>query len=116
MLTCPLHQLSGTEQEQEQPWHWDKCPHLVPHLPAVLGWSPVSQGQKDQGTCPVNPPALLGLWRAPCLGQRQQQASTLVLLREHPCLHPSGSHSHGGRQLVVPREQVCLEPMDQAPA
>ena len=77
MLNCPLHQLSG--MEQEQPRHWDKCPCLVPHLPAVLGWSPTSRGLKDQAIFPANLLLLLGLlthpWGlqvAPCLRQRHQ--------------------------------------------
>ena len=77
MLNCHLHQSVGTEQEQKQNQHWDKC--LVPHLPAVLGWNLTSQGQKGKGTCLANSPALLvllthpqGLRPAPRLGQGQQ--------------------------------------------
>lgn len=76
------------EQEQEEPQHWDKCLQLVLHLPAVLEWSLISWELKDQGTCPVTLPVLLGLfshpqglwlfshplglWLAPCLRQRHQ--------------------------------------------
>ena len=79
MLNCLLHQLLGMEQEQEQSQHWDKCPHLVLQLPAVLVWSPTSQGLKKQWICLVNPSTLLvllthpqGPWLAPCLWQRHQ--------------------------------------------
>lgn len=117
MPNCPLCQLLGMEQEQRR--HWDKGPCLVPHLLAVLGWSLVSWRLKDQGAVLlwllIHPQ---GLQPALCLGQRHQRALTSVLgsPRELPCLRPLGSHSHWGWQLVLPREQVSLEPMDPAPA
>lgn len=122
--SCPLLQLLG--MEQEQPRHREKCPRLVPWLPAMWGWSPTSQGLKDQDPCPVKPPVLpallshlllllhLELRLGPAMGQRQQQTPTSVLPREPPYPHSLWGHSRGGWQLVLPREQLSLGLKDQA--
>lgn len=119
--SCPLLQRLGTEQEQPQ---HQKCPHLVPQLLAMGGWSPTSWGLKDWDPCPAKPLELLVLLShllllnlEPCLGpameQRQQQTPTSALPREPPYPRSLWGRSRGGWQLVLLQEQLSLGLKDQ---